>query len=69
MPEYVLLFDIPRQESVLRVRVNRALKLVDAKMVQRSIWKCGSLDDLKGIANFIREHGGKAQIVEWNKVY
>ncbi len=68
MSEYALIFDIPTRESVLRVRINRALKLAGAKMVQRSIWASPSLDDLKGIAGFIRSHGGKAQVIEWNKV-
>lgn len=69
MVEYAIIFDIPRQESILRVRINRALKLIGAKMIQKSIWKSDSLEDLKGIAKFIKEHGGKVHVIEWKKIY
>lgn len=69
MAEYVLIFDIPKREAVLRIRTYRALKLIRAKLVQRSIWKSKHLDDLKGIAKFVREHGGNAYVIEWKKVY
>ncbi len=69
MADYALIFAIPTSEAVLRIRINRALKLIGAKMVQRSIWKSSSLADLKGIAKFIKDRGGNAQVIEWKKVF
>jgi len=69
MAEYALIFDIPRKEAVLRVRINRALKLAGAKMVQNSLWKSESLEEMKGIAKFIRDHGGDVHLIEWKKVF
>jgi CRISPR/Cas system-associated endoribonuclease Cas2 len=66
--KYVIFFDIPTKNYVLRARVNRALKAINARMVQRSIWKHDNLDQLIKIAKLINQHGGRAELVEWKRI-
>jgi CRISPR/Cas system-associated endoribonuclease Cas2 len=66
--KYVIFFDIPTKNYVLRARVNRALKAINAKMIQRSIWKHNNLDQLVEIAQLINQHGGKAELIEWKRI-
>jgi CRISPR/Cas system-associated endoribonuclease Cas2 len=66
--KYVIFFDIPTKNYVLRARVNRALKAINARMVQRSIWKHDNLDQLIKIAQLINQHGGRAELVEWKRI-
>ena len=68
MPEFVLIFDIPTEMSVLKVKINRALKLINATMVQRSVWKSKNKKDLVSLALWIRQHGGKADVIQWKSV-
>ncbi|MDI6806916.1 MAG: hypothetical protein QMD14_03860 [Candidatus Aenigmarchaeota archaeon] len=66
--KYVIFFDIPTRNYVLRARVNRALQAIKAVMVQRSIWQHDDLEQLSKIAQLINSHGGKAELIEWKKV-
>jgi hypothetical protein len=66
--KYCIFFDIPTKNYVLRARVNRALKAINAKMIQRSIWKHDNLDQLIKIAQLINQHGGKAELIEWKRI-
>jgi len=66
--KYVIFFDIPTKNYVLRARVNRALKAINARMVQRSIWKHDNLDQLIKIAQLINQHGGRAELIEWKRI-
>jgi CRISPR/Cas system-associated endoribonuclease Cas2 len=66
--KYVIFFDIPTKNYVLRARVNRALKAINAKMIQRSIWRHDNLDQLIKIAQLINQHGGKAELIEWKRI-
>jgi hypothetical protein len=66
--KYCIFFDIPTKNYVLRARVNRALKAINAKMIQRSIWKHDNLDQLVKIAQLISQHGGKAELIEWKRI-
>jgi hypothetical protein len=66
--KYCIFFDIPTKNYVLRARVNRALKSINAKMIQRSIWKHDNLDQLIKIAQLINQHGGKAELIEWKRI-
>ena len=68
MKKYIIIFDLPRENAVLRVRVNRALKLTKCEKIQNSVWRSRKLDDLKGIAELIKKEGGSALILEWKEV-
>lgn len=69
MSEYAIIFDIPKELATLRVRVNRAFKLIGVKKFQNSVWISKELDSLKRIAETIRKHGGRAVVIEWKKVF
>jgi len=57
---YLLIFDIKREKPSLRVKVNRMLNSIKARLLQDSVWEFEDLKELKRIANFIRSEGGKA---------
>ena len=66
--KYCIFFDIPTKNYVLRARVNRALKAINARMIQRSIWQHDDLDQLSKIAQLSNQHGGKAQLIELKRI-
>jgi len=57
---YLLVFDIKKEKPSLRVKVNRMLNRIKARLLQDSVWEFEDLKELKRIANFIRSEGGKA---------
>jgi len=59
----ILIFDIPRGEKTLSVRVFRALSK-NAELVQFSVWKSSDVDFLMKIAIEIKKSGGSARILE-----
>jgi len=69
MVKYILIYDIPREEKVLQVKVNRMLHSIDAEKVQHSIWRSERLNDLKEIAKVIKQKGGKVNIIEEKIIY
>ena len=69
MKDVILLFDIPREERRIELKIWRELKRLDAKMVQHSVWKSDKLQDLIDIATFIKKSGGQATILEEKLVF
>lgn len=61
---FVLVFDLPRELSTEKVRINRELKRVGARMIQFSVWELDNLKTLIKIAQQIKKVGGKAVILE-----
>jgi len=61
---YMLVYDIPKELASLRVRVNRSLHAMNAKLVQHSVWKSKNLKGLMEVAKLIKANGGKAYILE-----
>ncbi|HDJ96744.1 MAG TPA: hypothetical protein ENG45_01585 [Candidatus Aenigmarchaeota archaeon] len=66
---FIIIFDIPRNLSLVALRVNRTLKRIGANKIQHSAWRCKDLNALISIANFIKQHGGKASILEEKFVF
>jgi CRISPR/Cas system-associated endoribonuclease Cas2 len=66
---YILIFDIPRENPILAVKVNRKLKEINAEKIQNSVWRSENLEELTKIALWIRNSGGKAQILEEKIVF
>jgi CRISPR/Cas system-associated endoribonuclease Cas2 len=66
---YILIFDIPREDSSLAVKVNRKLKAMNAEKIQNSVWRSENFDGLVKVALLIRNAGGKAQIIEEKVVF
>jgi hypothetical protein len=58
---FILAFDIPRSEKLLKLRVNRMLHKIKAKKIQFSLWESEKLKELISIAIFICNHGGSAK--------
>lgn len=65
----VIIFDIPGDEKILNVKVNRKLKSIGAEKVQNSVWKSENLKELMKIAIWIRNVGGDAKILEENIIF
>ncbi|MCM8808017.1 MAG: CRISPR-associated endonuclease Cas2 [Candidatus Omnitrophica bacterium] len=61
---YIIIFDIKKEKASLRVKVNRLLNKMKAKMVQDSVWESDNLSGLKSIYQIIRSNGGKAIIFD-----
>lgn len=66
---YLLVFGIPKGSTILNVKVNRLLKYIDAEKIQNSVWRSDNLKELTKIVIWIRNAGGKAQILEERIVY
>lgn len=69
MKDMILLFDIPREERRIELKIWRELKRLDAKMIQHSVWKSDKLQDLIDIATFIKKSGGSATILEEKLIF
>ena len=65
---YLLIFDIKREKPSLRVKVNRMLNSIKARLLQDSVWEFEDLKELEKIAKEIRSEGGKALIFKKVKV-
>ncbi len=65
----ILIFDIPKGQTILNVKVNRKLKEIGAEKVQNSVWKSDNLKELMKIAIWIRNAGGEAKILEENVIF
>ena len=61
---YVIVFDIPRNLAVERVRMHRELRKIGAKNIQHSLWRHKNLKSLIKIGIEIRKLGGRAEILE-----
>lgn len=59
----VLIFDIPRENKALAVRVFRALSK-NAELLQFSVWRSDNMSFLMRIAMDIKQNGGTARILE-----
>lgn len=66
---YLLVFGIPKGSTILNVKVNRLLKYIDAEKIQNSVWRSDNLKEFTKIVIWIRNAGGKAQILEERIVY
>jgi len=67
--EFIMVFDLPREEGTVKVRTWRELQRMDAKMIQFSIWKSEKLDELMRLAIDIKKSGGSARILEERFVF
>lgn len=66
---FILIFDLPRELTTERKRVNLELRRLDTEMIQFSIWKSDKLNNLIDIASFIKKSGGAASILEERFVF
>lgn len=62
--DFILMFDIPRKNGTLKRSINRKLHRINAKMIQKSVWKSNNLNDLVQIASTIKQEGGQATILK-----
>jgi len=65
----ILLFDIPKEKDVLRVKIHRILKEIKAEQIQTSVWKSENMQELIKIAIMIRNSGGSATVLEEKVVF
>ena len=61
---FIIAFDIPTELRSFKLNINRRLKRMKAEMIQRSLWRHDSLEELIRIATLIKNVGGKAVIME-----
>ncbi len=59
-----MIFDVPLDDRALARKVQRDLSKAGAKMLQQSVWKSDSLQELIDIASLIKRAGGDARILE-----
>jgi len=62
--DFILVYDIPSQNSAWRKRIVRKLKKFDAKRIQDSVWRSSNLKFLVSLASEIKLMNGKALILE-----
>ena len=66
---YLIMFDLPKGNATMGVKINRLLKSIDAERVQDSVWRSENLKELTKIAIWVRNVEGKATILEEKVVY
>jgi hypothetical protein len=66
---YLIIFQLGSDSSALKLKINRKLNKIGARMIQKSVWTHESAQKLIEIASFIRARGGKAMVLEANVVY
>jgi CRISPR/Cas system-associated endoribonuclease Cas2 len=66
---FLLCYDVTRSRGSLRVKINRELSRIDAKMLQHSMWEHTDFNQLKSVAKMIKSSGGRAIILEKRIVY
>jgi hypothetical protein len=69
MRNYILIYDLPRSNKSIFVKINRLLHRIDAEKIQHSVWRSDKLENLKDIAELIRDNGGEAILMEENVVF
>lgn len=63
------MFDLPKGNATMGVKINRLLKSIGAEKVQNSVWRSENLRELTKVAVWVRNVEGKATILEENVVY
>ncbi len=66
---YLIVFQLSGGSSTLKLKINRMLNKIGAKMVQKSVWMHENSGKLVEIASFIKARGGKAFVLEANVIY
>ncbi len=66
---FILAYDIPTNLPYFKKKINRLLRKMNAKMVQRSLWSSEDLEGLIKIAILIKNAGGKARIMEEKLIF
>jgi len=66
---YLIIFQLGSDSLALKLKINRMLNKINAKMIQKSVWTHESAQKLIEIASFIRARGGKAMVLEANTIY
>ena len=66
---YLIIFQLEGSSKALKLKINRKLKKIGAKMIQKSVWTHESAQKLIEIASFIKARGGKAMVLEANVIY
>jgi hypothetical protein len=66
---YLIIFQLGSDSSALKLKINRKLNKIGARMIQKSVWAHESAQKLIEIASFIRARGGKAMVLEANVIY
>lgn len=66
---YLIAFDIPAEFPYFKLQVNRRLKRIGAKMVQKSLWSHPDVKELIKIGLQIKSVGGKVRILEEKLIF
>jgi hypothetical protein len=66
---YLIIFQLGSDFLALKLKINRKLNKIGAKIIQKSVWTHESAQKLIEIASFIRARGGKAMVLEANVIY
>ena len=67
--EFVMIFDVPLEDRALARKVQRDLHKSGARMLQQSVWKSDSLQDLISIASLVKKAGGDARVLKEQFVF
>lgn len=66
---YLIIFKLPSGNQVLKLKVNRFLRKIDAKMILKGVWRHEDVSKLINLASLIKSMGGKALVLEENIIY
>lgn len=65
----ILIFYLPRENASEKVRFNRELHEINARMIQHSAWSSENIQELIRIASEIKKLDGRARILEERFVF
>ncbi|MEM5832132.1 MAG: hypothetical protein QXT38_02370 [Candidatus Aenigmatarchaeota archaeon] len=66
---YIIIFQLPAKDPIIKLKVNRFLKKIGAKIVFKGVWRHQDEVQLIGLASWIRNLGGKAYVLEEKIIY
>jgi hypothetical protein len=66
---YLIIFQLGSDSSILKLKINRMLNKIGARMIQKSIWTHDSAQKLIEVASFIKSRGRKVMVLEANVIY
>jgi len=67
--KFLLAFDIPTEKRNFKVKINRELNRIGAKLIQRSLWSSSNLNQFIKLAIEIKNVGGSARVLEEKLVF
>jgi len=66
---YLIIFQLQKNDQLIKLKINRYLKRIRANMIIKGVWRHENASLLINLASWIKNRGGKAYVIEENIIY